>query len=147
MVTYIVYSFIWWKRRYNKVLRLGTSYININYKICSVLGDYRLTWFLTWARCTGKGETSSFWSGAPDNSSDYLSKLCDVVLFITLERRHMAYGDQLKCYTISHNQSQPVRRRTNKSTLCTISYNRKSVKQCRTELSYMVCEIEICNQE
>lgn len=146
-MTYIVYSFIWWKRGYNKVLRLGTGYINITYKISSVCWDNRLTWFLTWVRCTGKGETSCFWSYAPDNSSDYLSKLCDVVLIFTLGRRHMAYGDQLKCYTISHNQSQSVRHRINISTLCKISYNRRSVKQCQIELSYTVCEIEIRNQE
>ena len=128
---------------YNKaVLRLGIGYINIRYKISSVFWDNRLTWFLTWSWCMGKRETFSF--EAPNNSSHYLPKLCDVVLFITFGKRHMTYKDQVKCCTISHNQSQPVRRRTNKST---ISHNRRSVKQRRTELSYTVCEIAIRDQE
>ena len=71
--------------------------IKITYKVSSLLGDNRLTWFLTWARCMEKWESLRFWSCAHDNSSVYLSKLWDVVLFINFGRRHMTYKDQWKC--------------------------------------------------
>ena len=72
----------------------------------------------------------------PDNSSDYLPKLSDIVLFITFGRRHMTKGDQWESCTISHSQSQPVRRRT------TAVQYRTTVKQRRTELSYTVCKMK-----